>query len=78
LLVDSTKSSRLYTTPFRRMADVPSIYCLRDEEGQMHSKPSGIAQTLTTYLRNICDTIQADDASVETLMEVVDSDLHTS
>jgi len=34
-----------------------NVYCLRDEEGQMHTTPSGIAQTLTTFLRKIYEII---------------------
>jgi len=34
----------------------------------MHTTPSGLAQTLTTFLRNIYDTIDVNDASVEKLM----------
>ena len=30
-----------------------TIYSLRDGTGQMRTTPSGIAQTLTTFLRNI-------------------------
>ena len=45
-----------------------TIYSLRDGTGQMHTTPSGLAQTLTTFLRNIYDTIDVNDASVEKLM----------
>ena len=45
------------------------IYSLRDGTGQMHRTPSGIAQTLTTFLRNMCDTIEMNDASVEKIVE---------
>ena len=44
----------------------------------MHTTPSGIAQTVTTFLRNMYDTIEVNDASVEKLMEVVRSEQHTS
>ena len=37
----------------------------------MHTTMSGTAQTLTTVLRNMYDTIEVHDVSVEILMEVV-------
>jgi len=55
-----------------------TIYPLRDGAGQMHTTPSGIAQTLTTFLRNMYNTIEVNDASVEKLMEVVRCEQHTS
>jgi len=61
----------------RRRAE-RTIYCLRDGTGQMHTTPSGIAQTLTTFLRNMYDTTEVNDASVEKLMEVVRCEQHTS
>jgi len=36
----------------RRLAEM-TIYCLRDEEGQMHITPRGITQTVTTFLRKM-------------------------
>ena len=44
----------------------------------MHTTPSGIAQTLTTFLQNMYDTIEVNDASVEKLMAVVRCEQHTS
>jgi len=44
----------------------------------MHTTPSGLAQTLTTFLRNIYDTIDVNDASVEKLMEVVRCEQYTT
>ena len=44
----------------------------------MHTTPGGIVQTLTTFLRKMNNTIEADDGSLKTLMEVVRRDLHTS
>ena len=44
----------------------------------MHTTPSGIVQTLTTFLRNMYDTIEVKDDSVEKLMEVVRCEQHTS
>ena len=51
----------------RRRAE-RTIYSLRDGTEQMHTTPSGIAQTLTTLLRNMYDTIEVNDASVEKLI----------
>ena len=42
-----------------------TIYSLRDGIGHMHTTHSGIAQTLTTFLRNMYDIIEVKDASVE-------------
>ena len=61
----------------RRRAERP-IYRLWDAEGRMHTTPGGIVQTLTTFLRKMNNTIEADDGSLKTLMEVVRRDLHTS
>ena len=61
----------------RRRAE-RTIYSLRDVTGQMHTTPSGIAQTLTTFLRNMYDTIEVNDDSVEKLMDVVHCEQHTS
>jgi len=61
----------------RRRAE-RTVYFLRDGTGQMHTTPSGIAQTLTTFLRNMYDTTEVNDASVEKLMEVVRCEQHTS
>jgi len=61
----------------RRRAE-RTIYCLRDGTGQMHTTPSGIAQTISTFLRNMYDTIELNDARVEKLMEVARCEQHTS
>ena len=61
----------------RRRAE-RTIYSLRDGTGQVHTTPSGIAQTLTNFLRNMYDTIEVNDASVEKLMEVVHCEQPTS
>ena len=66
-----------HTLQTKRRRAERTIYCLRDE-GQIHKTQSGIAQTLTKFIRKMCDRIEADDASVKTLMEVVRCDLHTS
>jgi hypothetical protein len=55
-----------------------TMYSLNDGTGQMYMTPSGIAQTLTTFLRNMYDTMEVNDASVEKLMEVVCCEQHTS
>ena len=44
----------------------------------MHTTPGGIAQTLTTFLRKMNDTMEADNGSVKTLMDVVRRDRQTS
>jgi hypothetical protein len=51
----------------RRRAE-RTVYSSRDGTGQMHRTPSGIAQTLTTFLRNMYDTIEVKDAGMEKLM----------
>jgi len=51
---------------------------LIDGTGQMHTTPSGIAQTITTFLQDMYDTIEVNDASVEMLIEVVRCEQHTS
>jgi hypothetical protein len=51
---------------------------LRDGTGQMYPASSGITQTLTTFLRNIYDTIEVNDASMENLMDPVRCEQHTS
>ena len=43
-----------------------------------YTTPSGIAQTLNTFLRNTYDTIEVNDAGVEKLIEVVRCEQHTS
>ena len=60
----------------KRRRSERTIYSLRT--GQMHTTPSGIAQTLTTFLRNMYGTIEVNDASVEKFMEVVRCEQHTS
>ena len=44
----------------------------------MHKAASGMAQTITTFLRNMCETIEVNDAGVEKLMEVIRCEEHTS
>jgi len=44
----------------------------------MHTTPRGIALTVTIFLRNMYDTIEMNDASVEKLMEVAHCEQHTS
>ena len=61
----------------RRRAE-RTVYCLRDGTGQMNTAPRGIAQTVTAFLRNMYDTIEVNDASVEKLMETVCCERHTS
>jgi len=74
------ETSRRYAISFRRNGGVQSgqIYSLRDGTGQMHTTLSGIAQTLTTFLRNMYDSTEVNDASVEKLMELVRCVQHTS
>ena len=55
-----------------------TIYCLRHGTEQMYTTPSGIAQNLTTFLRNMYDTIQVNYTSVGKLMEVARCEQHTS
>jgi hypothetical protein len=54
-----------------------TIYWLRDGTEQMHTTASGMAQTLTTFLRNMNVTIEVNDVSVEILTEVVRCERHT-
>ena len=62
----------------KRLPAERTIYSLRDGTGQMHTTPSGIAQTPTNFLRNMYDTIEVNDASVEKVLEVVHCEQHTS
>jgi len=61
----------------RRRAE-RTVYFLRDGTGQLHTTPSGMAQSLTTFVRNMYDTIEVNDVGVEKLMEVVRCERHTS
>jgi len=78
MLIDQIETSRRYTTSFRRNGGVQSGPYIERWNRQVHTTPSGIAQTLTTFLRNMCDRIEVNDASVEKLVEVVRCEQHTS
>jgi len=73
---DQPTTYHIFQTKRRRAER--TIYCLRDGTGQMYPASSGITQTLTTFLRNIYDTIEVNDASMENLMDPVRCEQHTS
>ena len=50
-----------------------TIYSLRDAAGEVQTSPSGIARTMTSYLREKYDTIEVDARSIHELAKV----LHT-
>jgi len=75
---DGDQSTIYHILQTKRRRAEWTIYCLRDGTGQMHTTPSGTAQTLTTFLRNMYATIEVNDTSVEKLMEVVHCEQHTS
>jgi hypothetical protein len=51
-----------------------TICRLRDAAGELQTSQSGIAQTMTSYLREKYDTIEIDARSIQELVEV----LHTT
>ena len=65
---DGRKPTIYHVLQTKRRGAERTIYRLRDEEGQMHTTPTGIARTLTNFLRKMYDRIEADEASVTILV----------
>jgi hypothetical protein len=79
LLIDSNDDDRIEgenptlhnVLQMQKRREERTIYGLRDTDGVLQTKPRGIAQTLTTHLREKYDRIIVDNGSIHDMLESI-------
>jgi hypothetical protein len=76
--IDGEKPTLYNVLQMTRRLEKRTIYRLRNDAGELQISPSGIAQTMTSYLQEKYDTIDVDASSIQELVTVLHTPHQTS
>jgi hypothetical protein len=71
--IDGEKPTLYNVLQMTKRKEERTIYSLRDAAGEVQTSPSGIARTMTSYLREKYDKIEVDAHSIQKLVDVLNT-----
>ena len=71
--IDGGKPTLYNVLQTTRRKEERKIYSLRDTNGEVQMSPSGIARTMTSYLREKYDRIEVDARSIQELVKILNT-----